>query len=345
MTDTRSVVVTGANKGIGFAITKALIERGLFVFLGSRDVKRGEAAVESLSAEHQKRVEVVQLDVTDEVSVRRAAGTVATRLAGVPLYGLVNNAGGGPPAIDKYVNAEDFGFYCDLNLFGVVRVTEAFLPVLATHARIVMISSGGAPSYVSKMSAERQKLFLSVEHGTRITKEQVVALVNEACEITATCTDRNGVVRSFDAAGLGDGAVYGLSKACLNAYTTALAQQQPEMTINACSPGFIETDLTRRVADNMGKSPAEIGCLPVARATVSPLYLLLDEGVPGSGWYFGSDAKRSPPHVYRSPGSAEYDGSGEYASATRSTLFEPSEAKRQKSSDGGGAPSASEKSQ
>ena len=106
---------------------------------------------------------------------------------------------------------------------------------------------------------------------------------------------------------------YGMSKACVNAYTLELAKRYPTLLINSCSPGFIETDLTRPWAEKSGKKPDEMGMLPVEKGTVAANYLMmgdLEGDIEGyeSGRYYGSDGKWSPFHKYRSPGTAVYDG-------------------------------------
>jgi len=78
------------------------------------------------------------------------------------------------------------------------------------------------------------------------------------------------------------------------------------LTISACTPGFIETDLTRPYAAASGRSPAEMGMKQPAAGTRSTMALLFD--VEGSGRYCGSDGLRSPLDRYRSPGSPAYAG-------------------------------------
>ena len=112
---------------------------------------------------------------------------------------------------------------------------------------------------------------------------------------------------SFAAKGLGDGEPYGLSKALANLYTLLLAREHPNLSVNACTPGFIETDLTRHYAASQGKSAAELGMKPPAAGTKAPMHLLFDE-LDGTGRYYGSDAARSPLDRYRSPGTAPYTG-------------------------------------
>merc|ERR1712136_483359 len=88
---------------------------------------------------------------------------------------------------------------------------------------------------------------------------------------------------------------YGFSKACLNAYTVILAREHPNLLINAMTPGFIDTDLTR----GMGATK------PPAEGTKAALHLLLFE-LEGNGRFYGSDAVRSPLDRYRNPGDPPY---------------------------------------
>jgi NAD(P)-dependent dehydrogenase (short-subunit alcohol dehydrogenase family) len=135
-----TALVTGANKGIGLHIAGQLAEAGLTVWLGSRDRARGEKAAAGLAGRHGA-ARVVVVDVTDQASIDAAADRVGD------LDVLVNNAGiiagGGRP---DETDAEEFLRTYDTNVFGVVRVTNAFLPALRRSARprIVNVSSGTA---------------------------------------------------------------------------------------------------------------------------------------------------------------------------------------------------------
>ena len=153
-----AVLVTGGNKGIGLAIVQGLVEKGYTVFLGSRDVGRGEAAKELIGEAGKELVKVVQLDVSADDSVKKALADVTTALGGTPLSGLINNAGGVVGLGMGFSTAENFVGTMELNyLHSAVRVTEAFLPLLdQENGRIVNVASGAAPSYVGKCSAARQ---------------------------------------------------------------------------------------------------------------------------------------------------------------------------------------------
>ena len=108
--------------------------------------------------------------------------------------------------------------------------------------------------------------------------------------------------------GLADGA-YGVAKACVNAYTIELSRRYPGLKINACTPGFIATDLTKSYAEKSGKTPAEMGMkTPEEGATAALMLTMKSLGREESGRFYGSDALRSPLHKYRSPGAPEYDG-------------------------------------
>lgn len=297
MTEPKRVVVTGANRGIGFAIVRAILDAGddTFAFLGARSIDRGESARDKLVdevPEWEDRVEVLELNVSDDDSVARAARTVADRFDGedTPLYGIVNNAGIG-------LGSGDMEKVLDVNTRGPHRVCEAFLPLVdPSGGRIVNISSASGPNFVNECSPQRQKMLTSSD----VTWDDIEELMRECLSIDAEDGD-------FQSAGLGDGSPYGLSKACLNAYTIALAREHPELTVNACTPGFIETGLTRPYAEQQGKEPEELGMKPPEEGAKAPIFLLFGDP-PASGWYFGSDAKRSPLDRYRSPGDPPYKG-------------------------------------
>lgn len=302
MAEIKSVLVTGANKGIGLAIVKGLLEKGCFVFLGSRDVPRGEEAAKSLGDEYKDQVQVVQLDVTDSSSVAGAVEAVKAKLADKPLYGLVNNAGGAGGM--GYKDHEDHRRAVGLNLYGVERVSSAFLPLLSKDSRIVMVGSGAAPLFVSKCSAERQAVLCD----PTTTWEQLKSLLEDADKVSAGRPEDPKA--AFAAVGLNEGQSYGLSKAALMTYAMVLALANPELKINSCSPGFIETDLTKPFASAMGKTPGEMGMKSTDQGASCPLYLTLGDvpTPPGEAWFFGSDCVRSPLDKYREPGDPPYTG-------------------------------------
>jgi NAD(P)-dependent dehydrogenase (short-subunit alcohol dehydrogenase family) len=133
--NTSTALVTGANKGIGKEIARQLAAAGLTVLVGSRDAGRGQRAVDEIGGDTRLLV----LDVTDRTSIADAARQVET------LDILVNNAGiliDGTSPVEADI--ETFRRTYETNLFGVLAVTNAFLPALrrSAHPRIVNVSSG-----------------------------------------------------------------------------------------------------------------------------------------------------------------------------------------------------------
>lgn len=141
MNQKKTALVTGANKGIGRETARRLAELGMTVLVGARDRGRGESAVASLRT-NSHDVHLVHLDVADEASIARAAADVTVRFGRLDV--LVNNAaiaiGSGPPSKQGVASMREL---FATNVFGLVAVTQAFLPLLekAPAARIVNLST------------------------------------------------------------------------------------------------------------------------------------------------------------------------------------------------------------
>lgn len=142
----KTALVTGANKGIGYHTAKILIENGFFVYLGSRTLENGQVAVEQFKAEDLHNVEAIQLDVTDQASVDAARKAIAEKTEALDV--LVNNAGisGNFEQSALTSTADEYQKVYDTNVFGVVRVTQAFINLLKKSAepRIVNVSTAMA---------------------------------------------------------------------------------------------------------------------------------------------------------------------------------------------------------
>lgn len=291
----RRILITGANKGIGLASVSAILSErdDTQVLLGSRNLERGLEARAHLVKSHPDwadRVEVIEIDVSNDESVTQAAAEVKNRFDGnALLYAVINNAGVG--AI-----AGDLEYVLQVNVRGVHRVCEAFIPLIDTEkGRIVNLTSASGPNFVSQCSAEQQGFFLD----TDIERTSLDAFMND-------CVATEGE-DAFAAKGLSNGEPYGLSKACANSYTLLAARQHPNLHINACTPGFIETDMTRPFAAAQGIAPTDMGMRPPSEGTRSTIHLLFGE-LEGNGHYYGSDSVRSPMHCYRAPGDPPYTG-------------------------------------
>jgi len=144
-------LVTGSNKGIGLEIVRQLAGRGMTVFLAARDPGRRDRAVATLLSEGLD-VRPVTLDVTGPATIQAAAAHVGAEFGRLDV--LVNNAGvsgtgtGSPSSADL----DSVQAVFDTNVFGVLRVTNAMLPLLrrSAAARIVNVSSGvGSMTYMT----------------------------------------------------------------------------------------------------------------------------------------------------------------------------------------------------
>ena len=208
---TSTALVTGATGGIGLHIARQLAEQGWTVLVGGRDAARGAQAAAQFGGRP------LLLDVTDADSIARAAASVPE------LDVLVNNAGisldTGARVTDTDV--EVFRRTYETNVFGVVAVTNAFLPALrrSAHPRIVNVSSGTG----------------SLRWSTAPNPQF-----------------------DYQAAGTGSGAAYRSSKTALNALTLFYGQALAAdgVKVNALAPGVRATNLNSRAA-TVGGDPAE----------------------------------------------------------------------------------------
>ncbi|MEN3360736.1 MAG: hypothetical protein V7637_4718 [Mycobacteriales bacterium] len=187
-------LVTGANKGIGREIVDQLARRGMTVLLGARDADRRAAAVEDLRGSGDVRP--VALDVTDQSTVDAAAAWIGAEFGRLDV--LVNNAGitGGSGQEPGEADVDVVRGVYEVNVFGVQRVTNAMLPLLARSAapRIVNMSSSvgsltamsdptgdlaGMPGSVAYVPSKTALNSLTVQYAKSLRKSGV--LVNAGC--------------------------------------------------------------------------------------------------------------------------------------------------------------------
>ncbi|GAB3964464.1 SDR family NAD(P)-dependent oxidoreductase [Spirosoma terrae] len=142
----KTVLITGANKSIGFETARQLLQKGYYVYVGSRTLTNGLQAVEKLKADGLTNVAAIQLDVSDQASVEAARAEIGAKTNVLDV--LINNAGisGGLPQTATTASIDTFKLVFETNLFGVVRVTQAFIDLLknSTEPRIVNVSSSMA---------------------------------------------------------------------------------------------------------------------------------------------------------------------------------------------------------
>lgn len=274
----RSVLVTGGNQGIGYALCRQLaIDHQCHVFLTARNVGRGQEAANKIaslidSSGSKGSIDFIPLDTSDEKSIRDAAGLAREKLSknNDKLYGIVNNAGIG-------LNTGNSGDILTTNLYGPKRVVDEFLDVLDPNGgRIVNLGSGSGPMYVGSCRSVEDRRMLCGPDAPDLTFERLVEHAR---------------------ANLNGSDAYGLSKALLACYTGILATRHPNIVSSCVSPGFVDTQMT--AGWGASKTPDE-GTFPIKKC--------LFEELDGNGWYYGSDGLRSPYHFMRNPGEPTYDG-------------------------------------
>lgn len=138
-----TVLITGANKGIGLETARQLLKAGYYIFLGSRDKSNGDKAVAQLKSEGFADVELLLIDVVNEQSVQQAHDNLAKRIDKLDV--LINNAGipGVFPQVPSNADNETLHNVFEVNFFGVIRTVRIFIDLLkkAENPRIVNVTS------------------------------------------------------------------------------------------------------------------------------------------------------------------------------------------------------------
>ncbi|XP_003420697.2 carbonyl reductase [NADPH] 1 [Loxodonta africana] len=251
----RVALVTGANKGIGFAIARELCRQfSGDVVLTARDEARGRAAVQQLQAEGLSP-RFHQLDIDDLQSIRALRDFLPREYGGLNV--LVNNAG----IAFKRADSTPFHIQAEVtlktNFFGTRDVCTALLPLIKPQGRVVNVSSMVSLGALRSCSPELQQKFRS----ETITEEELVALMNKFVEDT-----KNGVHQKEGS----PNTAYGVSKIGVTVlsriYARNLSAQRggDKILLNACCPGWVRTDMAGPRAT---KSPEE--------GAETPMYLAL----------------------------------------------------------------------
>jgi NAD(P)-dependent dehydrogenase (short-subunit alcohol dehydrogenase family) len=127
---TKTALITGANKGIGFETAKQLAQLGYFVYLGCRDKTKGTEAINKLKDLGISNVEMIEIDVTKSNSIERAKLVLETKIGVLDV--LINNSAitGEQPQNITTFNIEKLRKVFDTNYFGVIETTQQFIPLL-----------------------------------------------------------------------------------------------------------------------------------------------------------------------------------------------------------------------
>ncbi|HEY4179150.1 MAG TPA: SDR family NAD(P)-dependent oxidoreductase [Kofleriaceae bacterium] len=220
---TKSVLITGANRGIGQQVARVLAKDGWDVLVGARDKAKGTSAAARLRDDTGGRLKGVEIDVASDASVTTAAQKL--RDGAIKLDALVNNAGvyGVARGESGVVTT------METNFFGPLRVTLAMLPLLQDGATITNVTSGlGA---LENLDDKHRRLLEAKD----LTRDELTRLMREF-------TDGGGKGWGTDA--------YGISKAALNALSRVLATELAPrgIRVNSTCPGWVRTDMGGRGA-------------------------------------------------------------------------------------------------
>ena len=175
--ESKTALVTGGNKGIGFAICQGLLDANFNVFLAARSTDKGKAAVEKLST-NDNSIQLVELDVTDDESIKSAVNSVNKITDSLDV--LVNNAAiypdlrGAEQGVNILTVSRDLlTKTMNTNAFSPIGITQAFLPLLekADNPKVINVSSGNGqldglsanvPSYsLSKLALNGATILLA----------------------------------------------------------------------------------------------------------------------------------------------------------------------------------------
>lgn len=260
-------VVTGSNKGLGFAIVKGLCEnfKGI-VYLTARNERRGLDAVKALKKIGLKP-EFHILDVTDSESVKNFADFLKTKHGGLDV--LVNNA-----AIlewdEIYPSYEAAKRNIDANYRSLLKIEEYIFPLLRDGARVVNISS--ACGHLSNL---RNKNWIEQLKSPRLTTEELNKFVNQYLESV-----KNGTFDKNDFADDGKHAEHRVSKIAVNALSLIQQRKYKNISINVVHPGHVKTDMANEGGETDPDEAAKV-----------ILYLILEASPNLKGSFMWHDGK------------------------------------------------------
>ncbi|WJX87014.1 (+)-neomenthol dehydrogenase [Trifolium repens] len=286
-------VVTGANKGIGFAICKQLASKGITVVLTARDENRGLEAVQKLKQLSLPGLVIFhQLDVTDLAGIRSFADFIRNQFGKLDI--LVNNAGIPGAHMDgeamAAANIVENGGQIDwskiltetyeqtevgirTNYYGAKELTKALIPLLqlSTSPKIVNVSSSSGR--LEKIPNGWPKEVLS--DVKNLTDEKIDEVLNEFLkDFKEGSLENKGWATNLSA--------YIISKIALNAYTRVMAKKYPSICINAVCPGYVKTDINCNTGyltpDEGAESVVRLALLP--DGSVSGLFFFRNEEKP-----------------------------------------------------------------
>ncbi|XP_071087201.1 carbonyl reductase [NADPH] 1-like [Haliotis cracherodii] len=235
MASSRKVaVVTGSNKGIGFAVVRALCKSYEGdVFLTSRDEGRGQAAVADLNKEGLQP-KFHQLDINDRSSVDQLKSFLQATYGGLDV--LVNNAGIAYKNADPAPFAEQGEVSCKTNFWATLDVCRVLFPLLRPHARVVNVSSLVSQFAITKCSPAVQGRFKDPS----LTMDGLEKIMQEFVDAAKAGNHQD---QGFP------NTAYGTSKIGVTVMSFIQDREirkdlREDIVINACCPGYVATDMS-----------------------------------------------------------------------------------------------------
>ncbi|KAL6131662.1 PREDICTED: (+)-neomenthol dehydrogenase-like [Fragaria vesca subsp. vesca] len=248
-------IVTGANKGIGFAVVKRMAELGLKVILTARDSERGCKAVEALRAQGLHSITFYRLDVSDPCSINTFASWFKENFTALDI--LVNNAAVSFNEINEN-SVEHAETVIRTNFNGPKLLTEALLPMFRTSSMSRILNVSSRLGSLNKVGNPSIKQVLESE---KLSEDDIEGIVSLFLEQVKTGTWKTGGWPEL-------WTDYAVSKLALNAYTRVLAKRYEgrALSVNSFCPGFTQTSMTGckgdHTADEVAILAARLALLP-----------------------------------------------------------------------------------
>ncbi|CAD8181615.1 unnamed protein product [Paramecium octaurelia] len=249
----KTVVITGANKGIGFGILENLIQKQSYkVIMACRSLDLAQKSRTQLIEKYnlsQDRIDIIELDISSSDSIDKFIQEFTTRFHQADI--LINNAA-------VAVKSDDFNFEIvqytfTPNFYGTVELTEKFIPLLVQNGKIITIGSSVGNTKILE-SDDLVKRFKN----PNITRDDVFKLADEFQEHVKNNTYAQNGWPSWG---------YGISKLLINTYVKTTASnadvKQKNLQVYTCCPGWVKTDMA-----------AEGAVLTIEQGALTPVYLV-----------------------------------------------------------------------
>ncbi|UJR12149.1 hypothetical protein I4U23_016326 [Adineta vaga] len=254
----RIILVTGANRGLGFEVVKKLLKQSSanndLILLGCRDLKRGQDAIKELGS--PSNVQALQLDTSSPDSIVQATNEIKQKYGG-KLDILINNAA----IVSGELTVADARQVFATNYYGIKLINQNLSPLIREHGRIVNVTSEVGAWVLHDISIDLQNKYTS----STLTEEQIDALVEEF--ISAIGTKRYEDIGYHSKIPF---IIYGVSKTALTALTRVQARQwsgAKGVLVVAVCPGYCATDMNK---GRPGARPAELGADSILHAAMTP---------------------------------------------------------------------------